>query len=445
MSSHSDRNPYATCVGSAHRSGAALAQILAAATLAADPGAQIRRVLQADARQIRVAGEVLQPRRVILLCVGKAAPAMAAAACAVLGGALSHGLVIYKDIDPALQRDPRLTYHPAGHPVPNERSSAAGVAARTLVATAHPADLVLVLLSGGGSALMVDLAAGISLHMLQDLTRLLLASGADINAINTVRRRIDTIKGGGLARAGAHTTLRTLILSDVIGNSLPAIASGPTVANPDDAEAALQVLRDSHIIDQVDSAILAICRSPMTIQPVAQATHIIADIGQSLAAAATTARALGYEPTLVSATLQGEAHEVGTSIAQTICALPPSAVPRCLLWGGETTVTLAANHGLGGRNQTVALALAQGIAAGPECLVATYATDGGDGPTDAAGAVVDHTTWARAAALGHDPHRHLTQNDAYPLFAALGDLLLPGPTGTNVNDVVVALVENYEL
>jgi hydroxypyruvate reductase len=120
-------------------------------------------------------------------------------------------------------------------------------------------------------------------------------------------------------------------------------------------------------------------------------------------------------------------------------------VPRCLLWGGETTVTLAANHGLGGRNQTVALAIAQGIAAGPACLVATYATDGGDGPTDAAGAVVDHTTWARAAALGYDPHRHLAQNDAYPLFAALGDLLLSGPTGTNVNDVVVALVENYEL
>jgi hydroxypyruvate reductase len=276
--------------------------------------------------------------------------------------------------------------------------------------------------------------------MLQALTRALLASGADINAINTVRRRIDTIKGGGLLRAAAQTTLRTLILSDVMGNSLPAIASGPTVPNPDAPEAAWDVLTAAGIADSVDPVIAAACRAPMPTQAAPSPAHIIADISQSLAAAAATAQRYGYTPIVVNAALHGEAAVVGAQIAQMICDLPPAAQPRCLLWGGETTVTLGTSHGTGGRNQTVALAIAQGIAAGPPCLVACYATDGGDGPTDAAGAVVDHATWKRAQALGYVPAQHLRQHDAYPLFAALGDLLLPGPTGTNVNDVVVAIV-----
>jgi hydroxypyruvate reductase len=291
---------------------------------------------------------------------------------------------------------------------------------------------------------IVDLAPGISLPMLQALTHRLLACGADITAINTVRRRIDRVKGGGLARAGAHTTLRTLILSDVIGNSLTAIASGPTVPNPDDADAARQVLVTAGIDQQVDPAILAACATPITRQPVAHTPTIIADISQSLAAASAAARAAGYAPTLVSAALAGDALHAGASIAALLRALPPSRQPRCLLWGGETTVSLVPQHGHGGRNQTVALAIAQGIAGGTDALVAAYATDGGDGPTDAAGAVVTATTWQRAHDSGLDPAQHLSQHNAYPLFAALGDLLLPGPTGTNVNDVVVALIENDE-
>jgi hydroxypyruvate reductase len=266
-----------------------------------------------------------------------------------------------------------------------------------LLAAARAEDLVLVLLSGGGSALLVDLAPGISLPMLQALTRRLLACGADITAINTVRRRIDRVKGGGLARAGAQTTLRTVILSDVIGNSLTAIASGPTVPNPDDDDDARQVLLTAGINQQVDPAILAACGTPITRQPVAQTPIIIADISQSLAAAGVAARAAGYEPTLVSATLTGDATHAGTTIAALLRALPPSPQPRCLLWGGETTVTLGPQHGHGGRNQTVALAIAQGIAGAPDALVAAYATDGGDGPTDAAGAVVTATTWSPAA------------------------------------------------
>jgi glycerate-2-kinase len=210
---------------------------------------------------------------------------MAAAALTVLGPRVSHGLVVYKDFDPHEPRDPRLTYHAAGHPVPDARSCAAGAAALALLAAARAEDLVLVLLSGGGSALLVDLAPGISLPMLQALTRRLLACGADITAINTVRRRIDRVKGGGLARAGAHTTLRTVILSDVIGNSLTAIASGPTVPNPDDDDAARQVLLTAGIDQQVDPAILAACGTPITRQPVALTPIIIADISQSLAAA----------------------------------------------------------------------------------------------------------------------------------------------------------------
>ena len=436
---------YTTRSGTQHPAGAAMAQILAAATTAADPGVQTRRVLRASDTTVWVADEALTPARVIILAGGKAAPAMAAASLAVLGARVSHGLVVYKDIDPHEPRDPRLTYHAAGHPVPDARSCAAGAAALALLAAAGADDLVLVLLSGGGSALLVDLAPGISLPMLQALTRRLLACGADITAINTVRRRIDRVKGGGLARAGAHTTLRTLILSDVIGNSLTAIASGPTVPNPDDDDAARQVLITAEIAQLVDPAILAACSTPITRQPVAQTPIIIADISQSLAAASDAARAAGYAPTLVSAALAGDALHAGASIAALLRALPPSRQPRCLLWGGETTVTLGPQHGHGGRNQTVALAIAQGIAGGTDALVAAYATDGGDGPTDAAGAVVTATTWQRAQDNGLDPAQHLSQHNAYPLFAALGDLLLPGPTGTNVNDVVVALVGNHEL
>lgn len=434
-----NHSSFSTSSGNRHPAGAILAQILAAATRAADPGVQIRRTLQADGRQVVVAEEVLMPRKVLLLAVGKAAPAMAAAAAEVLGAQLSHGLVVYKDIDLHTPRDPRLTYHPAGHPIPDARSCAAGAAALALVAAAHPDDLVLVLLSGGGSALLVDLADGISLPMLQELTKQLLASGADINAINTVRRRIDRVKGGGLARAAAHSHLRTLILSDVIGNSLMAIASGPTVANPDAADAAIQVLDSAGISARVDPAIVRACRTPINMQPVAHTPTIIADISQSLAAAATAAQATGFTPTLVTGPLSGEAVLAGTSIAQQLLAVPGSTQPRCLLWGGETTVTLAPTHGLGGRNQTVALAIAHGIAAADDWLVAAYATDGGDGPTDAAGAVVDASTWLRAQQHGLDPATHLRQHNAYPLFATLGDLLLPGPTGTNVNDIVVAL------
>lgn len=435
---HPDR--FATRTTAMHPAGVALTQILAAATHAADPGAQVQRVLQADTQHIVVAGEVLTPQRVLVLAVGKAAPAMATAACAALGAHLHHGLVIYKDIDPAEPRDPRLQYFAAGHPVPDERSQEAGLAARTLVTQAQPDDLVLVLLSGGGSALMVDLAAGITLDMLQPLTRALLASGADINAINTVRRRIDTIKGGGLLRAASHTTMRTLILSDVIGNSLTAIASGPTVPNPDAPTAAWDVLTAYKIADSVDPAIAAACRTPLPTQPLAAPAHIIADISQSLAAAAECARAMGYTPLIIDAAVHGEAAVVGAHIATLICTLPAAEGTRCLLWGGETTVTLGATHGTGGRNQTLALAIAQGIAAGPDCLVACYASDGGDGPTDAAGAVIDQTTWQRALALGYKPEFHLTQHDAYPLLMALGDLLVPGPTGTNVNDLVVVIV-----
>ena len=431
---------FATRTTSAHPAGAALTQILAAATHAADPGAQVARVLQSNPQHIVVAGEALAPQRVLLLAVGKAAPAMAAAACAVLGTRLHHGVVIYKDIDPAEPRDPRLHYYAAGHPVPDERSQAAGVAARTLVTQAQPDDLVLVLLSGGGSALMVDLAAGITLDMLQPLTRALLASGADITAINTVRRRIDTIKGGGLLRAASHTTMRTLILSDVIGNSLTAIASGPTVPNTDAPTAAYDVLTTYGIADSVDPAIAAACLAPLPTQPSAAPAHIIADIRHALAAAADCARALGYSPVIIDAAVHGEAAIVGAHIATILRTLPPLGEPRCLLWGGETTVTLGATHGTGGRNQTLALAIAQGIAAGPDCLVACYASDGGDGPTDAAGAVIDQTTWQRAQAQGYAPEVHLTHHNAYPLFAAIGDLLMPGPTGTNVNDLVVAIL-----
>lgn len=434
-----DARTYATTTGSTHPCGAALADILAAATRAADPATQVTRVLRRAGAHVWIDGVVSTPRRVVLLAVGKAAPAMAAAAAHALGDLVGAGLVVYKDPDPRVPPVDGLVYHQAGHPVPDARSCTAGAAALALVAAAKPDELVLVLLSGGGSALLVDLAPGISLAMLQQLTTLLLASGADITAINTVRRRIDRVKGGGLAHAARHTQLRTLILSDVIGNDVAAIASGPTVANPDHPDAALGVLARTGIIDRVDPAIVAACRQPLPVGTVSTPPLIIADIGQALTAAATAARRAGYEPTIVARDLHGDAASAGRHIAEQLAAVPPSPYPRCLLGGGETTVSLPADHGRGGRNQTLALAIAAAFPINEPWLVAAYATDGGDGPTDAAGAVVDATTVDRAAALGYRAAAHLERCDAYPFFAALGDLLRPGPTGTNVNDLVIAL------
>jgi hydroxypyruvate reductase len=415
--------------------------MLAAATRAADPGQQLERILRRDGTQLHIADETLSVQSVVIIAVGKAALRMAASACAILGDLVASGVVVYKDDDHA-PRYPQLAYHAAGHPVPDVRSQTAARAVRHCVSQTTPDQCILVLLSGGGSALLVDPAPGITLAMIQELTQQLLASGATINHINTVRRRIDRIKGGGLAAAAGSTPLRTLILSDVIGNDLSTIASGPTITNPDPADAAWHVLSTYGLTSHLPAPLVAALTSPKpTPAPQIPPPMIIGDIRVALQAAATTASTAGFPVHILTDCLVGEARHVGSTLASIVDYHARAGVACCLLAGGETTVTLR-RAGAGGRNQELALALAIGLASHTtgQPLCAAYASDGGDGPTDAAGAVVDHTSFQRACAIGIDPHQLLTQHDSYHFFAALDDHLHPGPTGTNVNDLFIALM-----
>lgn len=425
-----------------HPAGTLLTEMLATATQAADPGLQLAHLLRRDGNQLLIADEILTVRSVVIVAVGKAALRMAASACAILGDLVATGVVVYKDEDASTPRSPQLAYYAAGHPVPDARSQTAARAVRHCVSQTTPDQCILVLLSGGGSALLVDPAPGITLAMLQELTQQLLASGATINHINTVRRRIDRIKGGGLAAAAGHTPLRTLILSDVIGNDLSTIASGPTVANPDPADAAWHVLTSYGLTAQLPAPIVtAVTGASPALVPPAPPPIIIGDIHGALQAAATVARTAGFPVHILTDRLIGEARHVGSTLASIVHYHAHVGTPCCLLAGGETTVTLR-RAGHGGRNQELALALALGLEAlhTGQPLCAAYASDGGDGPTDAAGAVVTRTSAQRARAAGIDPQQLLAQHDSYHFFAALDDHLRPGATGTNVNDLFLAII-----
>jgi hydroxypyruvate reductase len=313
-----------------------------------------------------------------------------------------------------------------------------------------PADLVIALLSGGGSALLENPAAGLTLADLQRTTDLLLRSGAAIGEVNAVRKHLSAVKGGGLARRAAPARLVALVLSDVVGSPLDVIASGPTV--PD-----LTTFRDaSTVIERYDlwSALPervvarlqaglagAVPETPKPDDPVFSRvqTAVVGSNAHAARAAAARATEMGFHVQVLSTYVEGEAREVGrvlAALAREIDASgQPLPRPACLVLGGETTVTVR-GEGRGGRNQEVALGCAPGVAGLADVLVLSAATDGGDGPTDAAGAWVDGTTALRARALGLDVDAFLARNDSYAFFAALGDLLIIGPTLTNVNDLM---------
>lgn len=342
----------------------------------------------------------------------------------------------------------------SGHPVPDARSQAAGEAALEFVSGLAADDLLVCLISGGGSALMT--APLVPLEDLQALTSALLACGARIDEINTLRRHLDRVKGGGIAKATQARVL-SLILSDVVGNPLEAIASGPTAPDPATKEDALAVLEKIGLENEpqrhrdTGTRNLATLRlrdlvvnSPETPKPgdplFARVQNVIVgDNALAVHAALGQAEREGLRAIGLGSGWQGEAREVGIELARklrTAAATNPS--PLCLIAGGETTVTVIGN-GKGGRNQELALAAVPELAGLEDVLLITLATDGEDGPTDAAGAVVNGETRQRAERLGLTAAGHLSRNDAYPFFEALGDLLKIGPTGTNVNDLVVMI------
>ena len=429
--------------------------IFQAALKAVDPGEAICTHVRRDGQQLHVADRVydlLQYDALYVIGVGKAGAAMATAVEALLGDRIRGGHVIVKYGHGGPIK--YVTLHEAGHPIPDEAGVRATRALIEFVRGRGPRELIICLISGGGSALSPAPSEGITLAEKQEATRLLLACGASIHEINALRKHISQIKGGQLARLTSPATLITLVLSDVVGDALDVIASGPTVPDPSCFADCLDILHKYQLLDKVPVAIRRHVEAgvagtiPETPKPrdavfARTQTVIIGRNLQALEAAGHQAAALGYRTLILSSGIEGETREaakVHAGIAREVLASGhPIAAPACILSGGETTVTLR-GQGKGGRNQEFVLAMALDVRNAPGIAVLSGGTDGTDGPTDAAGAVADWTTCARAEQLGLHPRLALEYNDAYPFFERLGDLLLTGPTQTNVMDVRIMLI-----
>ena len=382
--------------------------------------------------------------RVVVLGCGKAAAAMAAAVESVLGDRISEGFVVVKD---GYLRPTRIVeVAEAGHPVPDRRGVAAAGRLLAMAEQATSRDLVVFVVSGGGSALLPAPAPAVTLREKQEVTRLLLAAGATIGELNAVRKHLSLLKGGQLARAAAPATVLTLLLSDVIGDPLDVIASGPTAPDPSTFRDALDVLTRRGVLDRVPPAVKqrleAGCRGEVAETPkpgdplFTGVTNLV--IGNNrlvVEAAAERARSLGYTARVASTAVQGEARAIAVDLVTQGRALPP---PACLVAGGETTVTVRGD-GRGGRCQEYALAAALTLEADDDLVVLAGGTDGTDGPTDAAGGIVDAGTVARGRAAGVDAARALDDNDAHTLLGAAGDLLVSGPTNTNLLDLYLVV------
>jgi hydroxypyruvate reductase len=424
-----------------------------AAVAAVDPRRAVRGSLRLAGSTLRAGPVRLALRRrgrLLAVAVGKAAAPMLAAAEEALGARLEASLGVTKRGHGAPLRGRLLE---AGHPVPDEAGLAAAAEVERLAAGLGPDDVLLVLLSGGGSALLPAPADGIALAAKQEVTGLLLASGADIGELNAVRKHLSRLKGGGLARLAAPARVLTLVLSDVAGDAVDVVASGPTVPDPTTFSEALAVLDRRRLRERVPAPVRqrleagAAGRVPETPKPgdplFARCRHVVVGSNRiAVAEAARAARRLGYRPLVLTTTAGGEARDLGGFLAalarEVRSAGAPLPPPCCLLAGGEPTVTLR-GPGRGGRCQEAGLAAALGLAGLGATVVLCGGTDGTDGPTDAAGGIVDGGTVARARAAGLDPRRHLDENDAYPLLAAAGDLLVTGPTRTNVMDLFLVL------
>ncbi len=381
---------------------------------------------------------------VTLIAAGKAAVAMTAGA----GAARARAAVLVAPHGAAGEAPPGLQVLGAAHPVPDVAGVAATARVLETVRAAGPDTLVLALLSGGASALLVAPAGDLTLDDKRDVTAALLVAGADITALNTVRKHCSRVKGGGLARAaGGAAGLWTLLLSDVVGDDPATIASGPTVADPTTYADALAVLdrwlAPDAVPPRVRAHLEAGCagRQPETLKPGDPAlarvvVHLLAGNRTAVRAAAATAQRLGFATDVVAAPLAGDAAAAGRCIVDRLAAAPRDR-PVAIVAGGETTVRVVAG-GRGGRSQHLALAAAVALAGLPGVVLAA-GTDGVDGPTDAAGACVDGDTVSRARARGHDAVTALAATDSHPVLDAAGDLLRTGATGTNVADLVVAL------
>ncbi len=429
--------------------------IFQAGLQAVAPGAAIKKYCRLEDGVLLVDGcryDLALFTRVVVVGAGKAGASMARAMEEILGEHLSEGIISVKYAH--LERLQKITIHEAGHPVPDENGHLAARAIYDLASSADEKTLVICLISGGGSALLPLPVAGVTLWDKQETTRVLLACGATIHEVNAVRKHLSVIKGGGLARAVYPATLVTLILSDVVGDDLDSIASGPCVPDSTTFVDCRVIFHKYGIEKQIPPRVLAHIASgvagiapenPKAGQDIFTKTQnvIIGSNFNALLQAREEAGRLGYNTLLLSSQLEGETRQVAAlhmAIAREARLHDhPAAKPACLLSGGETTVTVKGS-GKGGRNQEFALAAALAIPGMDAIVVLSAGTDGSDGPTDAAGAFADHLTLQRAARQQLDPQEYLENNDSYNFFDTLGDLYKTGPTHTNVMDMRIILV-----
>ncbi len=422
---------------------------------AVEPGAAIKKYCRLEDNRLFIGDNVYNLsmyENLFVIGAGKASAPMAAALEDILGKKITKGIinVKYKHV---VHLD-RIKLIEAGHPVPDRNGQNGASAILDLAHSAEKNDLVLCLISGGGSALLPLPYKGLTLKDKQETIKELLSCGASIHEINAIRKHTSMIKGGRLALAAYPATLVSLILSDVVGDDLDVISSGPTVADPSTYLDCMEIFEKYNIIKRLPENISNHIKAgvsgktpetPKAGEPAFEKTHnlVIGSNMEAILAAKLHAEGLGYKTIVLSSRIEGETREVAKvhgAIAKEIIKnnnpLPP---PACILSGGETTVTLK-GKGLGGRNQEFSLAAAIDIAGMDSVVVLSGGTDGTDGPTDAAGAIADNNTLKRAEDMGMDPYSFLEDNDSYHFFKKLDDLFITGPTNTNVMDLRIIIV-----
>jgi len=436
-------------------------QIFSKAVSAVDPARKLKDTVRIEGNQLLIRAEEGSEKgfpldgfkNVFLAGAGKASASMASALEQIFGDWITQGMITAK-YGHALPLK-KTAIIEAGHPIPDQQGFEGAKKIQALVRASGPEDLVIFLLSGGGSALLPLPVDGITLEEKQHVTQLLLECGADIGEINTIRKHISQMKGGWLARWAYPSTVIAFILSDVVGDPLDVIGSGPTVPDPSTYEDAWEILRKFDLIHKVAPSIqkhLSMGRekkvqeTPKPGEPVFEKVYnmIIGSNIIALRAGEHEASSLGLHTVILSSSIVGDTKEAArfhSAIAkEALSSGHPLRRPACIISGGETTVTIKGS-GLGGRNQEFALATALEIQGFEKIVVLSGGTDGTDGPTDAAGAIADHTTVERARGMGLSPKAYLENNDSYSFFQRLGDLLITGPTHTNVMDVRIFLVD----
>lgn len=422
---------------------------------AGDARLLLRQAVRFDGSRLSIGStgfDVGRLRRLLVLGAGKASAAMAQALEELLGDRIAAGLVVVKDGYQAPTRTIRVVE--AGHPIPDDRGARAGRELLALAQGAGEDDLVVVLISGGGSALAPAPVPPITLAEKRTLTRQLLEAGATINELNCVRKHCSLLKGGQLAKAAAPAGVVSLILSDVIDDPLDVIASGPTAPDETTYGEALAILGRFGLRGRVPAAVerhlergarSEVPETPKAGDPVFSrvTNHVIGNNRLVVEAAAAKARELGFHTSILTASLEGEAREVARQFADIARHVrsrgQPVSSPACVMAGGETTVTVRGS-GKGGRCQEFCLASALSLSGWPGVAVLAAGTDGTDGPTEAAGAIADGQTVSRAVERGLDAQASLAQNDSFGFFSALGDLIRTGPTRTNLLDLYLLLV-----